>query len=81
MGTSAKSKADLDAVRKIADKENMQALQGAHVAGRAHARVIREQDRAVERMRQKYHQANASWQRCLDSAEERRQGHWERCER
>ena len=45
--------------------EDMQAGHGTHVAGTVYARGIREQDGAVESMRQKYRQASENWHRLL----------------
>ena len=45
--------------------EEMQAGHGTHVAGIVYARGIREQDGAVESMRQKYRQASENWHRFL----------------
>ena len=43
----------------------MQAGHGTHVAGTVYIRGIREQDGAVESMRQKYRQASENWHRLL----------------
>ncbi len=45
--------------------EDMQAGHGTHVAGIVYARGIREQDGAVESIRQKYRQARENWHRFL----------------
>ncbi|KAL9607142.1 MAG: hypothetical protein Q9167_007916 [Letrouitia subvulpina] len=45
--------------------EDMQAGHGTHIAGTVYARGVREQDGAVESIRQKYRRASENWHRFL----------------